>query len=249
MSTIRTALEAAREYLSDERDGCLATGTYPDGRLDPGEQEHVDQLESLLAQIDAALAEQQQPGPVDWSVAERGIAGGKITFSIGSQTFALLYEPDDDEDRAQMAGNLRHALARLSTLTPAVKTAGTITAEQYMEACRKMHLPPSQWESFLVAPAIRALQDQAPQPAEQWIPVSKRLPANPGLVDDAPRFVLAYSEHSDWAGSQIIVIRADEFYTPDDAECPSEPSGTSDARAATHWMPLPQPPVTQENEQ
>ncbi len=67
VDTIRTALEAAREHLSDERDGCLSTGTYPDGRLDPGEQEHIDKLESLLAQIDAALAHEK----VREQIAER----------------------------------------------------------------------------------------------------------------------------------------------------------------------------------
>lgn len=67
--------------------------------------------------------------PVEWSVVERGIAGGKITFRIGSQMFALWYEPDDDADRAKMADNLRYALSQLSAFTPGGKTASKQQAE------------------------------------------------------------------------------------------------------------------------
>lgn len=71
---------------------------------------------------------------------------------------------------------------------------------------------------------------EAPQPLPQWIPVSERLPDN-GTV------CLIASDY----GVVIDTWRVQH-------DCPGLSWVKHEVDEVTHWMPLPQPPITQENE-
>ena len=72
-------------------------------------------------------------------------------------------------------------------------------------------------------------------PKTKWISVEERLP-------ETGKEVLA---HGSWGGSKKTAVA--RYSQRDDAWCAYSPLGTVAFVAITHWMPLPEPPGEEEN--